>query len=202
MPIKLNGSTSGYAQIQAAATAANNTLTLPSSGTNLLSDATLPTTTPTNGQIPIGNGTTYVPATITAGTGITVTNAAGSVTIAASGGGTVTSITAGTGLSGGTITTSGTISLVTTSGAIGTYGFFQYNGTGTIAPGSTTAGSNLKYAGIATGGTSGATLQNAVTAAATSPSGTWQSMGQVTTAIPVSGCLATAPYYSLFVRTA
>jgi hypothetical protein len=82
MPIKLNGSTSGYAQIQAAATAANNTLTLPSSGTNLLSDATLPTTTPTNGQIPIGNGTTYVPATITAGTGITVTNGAGSITIA------------------------------------------------------------------------------------------------------------------------
>ena len=82
MPVKLNGSTSGYTQIQAAATAANNTLTLPNSGTNLLSDATLPTTTPTNGQIPIGNGTTYVPATITAGTGITVTNAAGAITIA------------------------------------------------------------------------------------------------------------------------
>ena len=86
MPIKLNGSTSGYAQIQAAATAANNTLTLPSSGTNLLSDATLPTPTPTTGQIPIGNGTTYVPATITAGTGITVTNGAGSISIANTGG--------------------------------------------------------------------------------------------------------------------
>jgi hypothetical protein len=59
---------------------------LPSSGTNLLSDATLPTTTPTNGQIPIGNGTTYVPATITAGTGITVTNGAGSISIANTGG--------------------------------------------------------------------------------------------------------------------
>ena len=118
----MNGSTSGYTQIQAAATAANNTLTLPNSGTNLLSDATLPTTTPTNGQIPIGNGTTYVPATITAGTGISVTNGAGSITIASSGGaGTVTSITAGTGLSGGTITTSGTIALVTTAGAVGTY---------------------------------------------------------------------------------
>jgi hypothetical protein len=80
----LNGSTSGYTQIQAAATAANNTLTLPNSGTNLLSDATLPTTTPTNGQIPIGNGTTYVPATITAGSNITVTNGAGTITIAAS----------------------------------------------------------------------------------------------------------------------
>lgn len=37
---------------------------------------------PTNGQIPIGNGSVYVPATITAGTGILVTNAAGSITIA------------------------------------------------------------------------------------------------------------------------
>jgi hypothetical protein len=37
--------------------------------------------TPANGQIPIGNGTNYVPATLTAGTGVTVTNAAGSVTI-------------------------------------------------------------------------------------------------------------------------
>lgn len=44
------------------------------------------TTTPTNGQIPIGNGTNYTAATITAGTGITVTNASGSITIAASGG--------------------------------------------------------------------------------------------------------------------
>ena len=44
------------------------------------------TTTPSNGQIPIGNGTNYTAATITAGTGITVTNGSGSITIAASGG--------------------------------------------------------------------------------------------------------------------
>lgn len=40
------------------------------------------TSTPSNGQIPIGNGTNYVAATLTAGTGISVTNASGSVTIA------------------------------------------------------------------------------------------------------------------------
>lgn len=40
------------------------------------------TTTPTNGQIPIGNGTNYTAATLTAGTGISITNAAGSVTVA------------------------------------------------------------------------------------------------------------------------
>ena len=45
------------------------------------------TTTPTNGQIPIGNGTNYTAAAITAGSGITVTNASGAITIAASGGG-------------------------------------------------------------------------------------------------------------------
>ena len=40
------------------------------------------TTTPSNGQIPIGNGTNYTAATLTAGTAISITNASGSVTIA------------------------------------------------------------------------------------------------------------------------
>ena len=39
-------------------------------------------TTPTNGQILIGNGTGYNLTTMTAGTGITITNGAGSITIA------------------------------------------------------------------------------------------------------------------------
>jgi hypothetical protein len=39
------------------------------------------TSTPTNGQLLIGNGTGYTLATLTAGSGITVTNAAGSITI-------------------------------------------------------------------------------------------------------------------------
>lgn len=42
------------------------------------------TSTPSNGQIPIGNGSTYTAATITAGSGITVTNGSGSITIASS----------------------------------------------------------------------------------------------------------------------
>lgn len=41
------------------------------------------TTTPTNGQIPIGNGTNYTAATITQGSGISITNGSGSITIAA-----------------------------------------------------------------------------------------------------------------------
>jgi hypothetical protein len=83
MPIKLNGSTSGFSQLQAAAVAASNTLTLPASNGALVAQST--TTAPTNGQIPIGNGTDYTAATITAGTGMTITNAAGSITIEASG---------------------------------------------------------------------------------------------------------------------
>ena len=39
--------------------------------------------TPTNGQIPIGNGTNYVAATLTAGTGIAISNGAGTVTVTA-----------------------------------------------------------------------------------------------------------------------
>ena len=46
------------------------------------------TSTPSNGQLPIGNGTNYTLATLTAGTNVTITNASGSITIAATGGAT------------------------------------------------------------------------------------------------------------------
>lgn len=51
-------------------------------------------TTPSNGQLDIGNGTGFTRATLTAGTGITVTNGAGSISIAATG---VTSVNTFTG---------------------------------------------------------------------------------------------------------
>lgn len=44
--------------------------------------------TPTNGQLLIGNGTGFSYATLTAGSNITITNSAGGITIASSGGGT------------------------------------------------------------------------------------------------------------------
>ena len=43
--------------------------------------------TPTNGQIDIGNGTGFTRTTLTAGSGIAITNGAGSISIAATGGG-------------------------------------------------------------------------------------------------------------------
>ena len=53
-------------------------------------------TTPTNGQIPIGNGTNYTAAAISAGTGISVTNGSGSITLATTGGGVAWVSIAGT----------------------------------------------------------------------------------------------------------
>jgi hypothetical protein len=55
-------------------------------------------TAPSNGQLLIGNGTGYTLATLTAGSGITITNGAGSITLAAGGLPTVT-VTASTAIS-------------------------------------------------------------------------------------------------------
>ena len=52
-------------------------------------------------------------------------------------------------------------------GAVGSYGFFVFNTTGTPAVGSTTAGSNLLYSSVSSGGT----ISNG------SPTGTWRIMG-------------------------
>jgi hypothetical protein len=52
------------------------------------------TTTPANGALDIGNGTGFTRTTLTAGSGVTITNSSGGITIAATGsGGTVTSVT-------------------------------------------------------------------------------------------------------------
>ena len=73
----------------------------------------------TDGQLLIGNstGNTLTKATLSAGSGISITNGAGSITIAASGGGsgTVTSVAAGAGMSFTTITTSGSVAMGTPS---------------------------------------------------------------------------------------
>jgi hypothetical protein len=76
--------------------------------------------TPTNGQLLIGDGNGFVLSTVTAGSGVTITNATGSITIAATGtGGTVTSVdssstVSGFTLTGGPITGTGIITLAGT----------------------------------------------------------------------------------------
>jgi hypothetical protein len=72
-------------------TGANNALY--STSASALTAGTLPylaggtgiSTTPTNGQIDIGNGTGFTRTTITAGNGVTVTNGAGSITLSSAG---------------------------------------------------------------------------------------------------------------------
>jgi len=89
---------------------------------------TLPTTrggtgvtSASNGQLLIGNGSGFSAATLTAGSGVTITNGSGSIQVAFSGPGTgsVTSIdvsggTTGLTTSGGPITSSGSITLAGT----------------------------------------------------------------------------------------
>lgn len=92
-----------------------STLPIANGGTGL-------TSTPSNGQLDIGNGTGFTRASITAGTGISVTNGAGSITIATSGSSGVTSVATGNGLSGGTITSTGTLVVACPSfNSVGSY---------------------------------------------------------------------------------
>ena len=82
----------------------SGTLGVANGGTGL-------TTTPTNGQLLIGNGTNYTLAGLTAGTGISVTPGAGSISIANTG---VTSVALSAPgiftVSGSPVTTTGTLS--------------------------------------------------------------------------------------------
>jgi hypothetical protein len=86
----------------------------------VLNGGTGQSSAPTNGQLLIGNGSNYTLASLTAGSGVTVTNATGSITIAATGtGGTVSSVDVSGGItgitfSGGPVTSSGTITMAGT----------------------------------------------------------------------------------------
>jgi len=139
----------------------SGTLAMTYSGTALpiANGGTGLTTTPANGALDIGNGTGFTRTTLTAGTAISVTNGAGSISIANTG---VTSNVAGTGISVSgatgavTITNSGVTSAVagtgvTVSGATGAVTFsigqavatssnVQFNSLGVGTAGSGTAG--------------------------------------------------------------
>jgi hypothetical protein len=76
------------ASISAAASGANSDITSLSGLTTPLSvpqGGTGVATVPTNGQVLIGNGTNYSLSTLTAGTGVSITNGSGSITIASTG---------------------------------------------------------------------------------------------------------------------
>ena len=114
--VNVSGGTTGLTTSGGPVTT-SGTITL--AGTLAVANGGTGQTSYTDGQLLIGNstGNTLTKATLTAGSGISITNGGGSITIAATGsGGTVTSVNAsggGTGLSfsGGPITGSGTLTL-------------------------------------------------------------------------------------------
>jgi hypothetical protein len=114
-----------------------NGTTLTASNSSILpvgSGGTGITTTPTNGQLLVGNGTNYTVATLGSGTGISTTTGAGTLTVNNTG---VTSNVAGTG-----VTVSGATGAVTVSigQAVATSSNVQFNSLGVGTAGSATAG--------------------------------------------------------------
>lgn len=125
--------------------------------------------TPTNGQLPIGNGTGYTLGTLTQGTGITVSNGSGTITVTNAG---VTSLTAGTGIS--------------VSGSTG--GVTVTNSLPMTYPGAGIANST----GSAWGTSYSTTGSGTVVALATSPSFTTPTLG-VASATSINKVAFTAP---------
>jgi hypothetical protein len=130
----------------------------------------------TNGQLLIGNttGNTLTKATLTQGSGISITNGAGSITIAATGGGTVTSVATGNGLSGGAITTTGTLIIACpTFNTVGSYCFIGFASKADVTAGSDYAaggGNSNVQSALYNGGTFAMQRTNNL-------SGTWKWMG-------------------------
>jgi hypothetical protein len=103
--------------------------------------------TPSNGQLLIGNGSGFTLASLTNGTGIGVSGGAGSITISNSG---VTSVAAGTGISVSGSTGSVTITNTGPSSIVaGTDGGISVSGTSTVtiaqAPYTGTSATNTNY---------------------------------------------------------
>lgn len=110
----------GFLSVTGSPITTSGTLAISYSGTALpiANGGTALTTTPTNGQLLIGNGTGYTLAALTAGSNITITNSSGSISIAGNAG-TVTSV----GFTGGLLsianaTTTPAITVAGTSGGI------------------------------------------------------------------------------------
>ena len=136
----------------------SGTLAVTLSGTALpVANGGTGQTTYTDGQLLIGNstGNTLAKTTLTAGSGVTITNGSGTITIAASGsGGTVTSVAQSfTGglisVSGSPVTTTGTLAL-TVAGTSGGIPYFSSSSTWATS-------AALTQYGIVYGGGAGAT---------------------------------------------
>jgi len=142
---------------------------------NLNSSGQLDATDGLTGLVPLANGGTGATNTvnaITAGSGISTSVSGQTVTINATGSGTVTSVATGNGLSGGTITTSGTLLLACpTFNTVGSYASCQLRVDSNVTSGSNySAGSGQNQ--VQTGAVTN--LGNVTT---NNLSGTWKHMG-------------------------
>ena len=141
-----NSNAPTFGKVNLGATAAiTGTLPVANGGSGL-------TATPTNGQILVGNGTGFTLSNLIAGSGITVANTAGTITVSASGGSAITALT-------GDLTASGTGSVSATlanSGvAAGTYAKMTVDAKGRVTAGGTLAATDLPVfsAALITSGT-------------------------------------------------
>lgn len=134
-------------------TGVTGTLPIANGGTGL-------TTAPANGALDIGNGTGFTRTTLTPGSNISITNAAGSITIAASSPTAVSSFSAGsTGLTPNTATT----------GAVTLAGTLAVGNGGTNA--TTAAGARTSLGAAASGANSDITSITGLTTALTAAQG-------------------------------
>jgi len=154
-------------------------------------------TTPANGELDIGNGTGFTRTTLTASSGISITNGAGSITVGNSGvlsfsGGT-TGLTPASPTTGG-VTLAGTLNVANGgSGAATLTGYLKGNGTSAFTGSATIPNTDITGLGTMstqnassvaiTGGTVNGTSIGATTPAA----GTFTSVGMT------SGTITTAP---------
>jgi hypothetical protein len=168
-----SGGTTGLTLTGGAITT-SGTLTL--GGTLAVANGGTGATSFTNGQLLIGNttGNTLTAATLTAGTGVTITNGTGTITISSSGG-TVTSVngsggTTGLTLTGGAITTSGTLTLggtlATANGGTNLTGFTAANNAIYSTSSSVLTAGTLPITAGGTGATSASAARTALSAAA------------------------------------
>jgi hypothetical protein len=107
---------------------------------------------------------------LVAGTGISVSGATGAVTVSATGGGTVTSVATGNGLSGGTITSTGTLTVACPSfNSVGSYCMASIdNGASGTNYAAGSGGNNMKSGSIEGSFATGSSTNNL--------SGTWKWM--------------------------
>ena len=161
------------------------------------------TATPTNGQLPIGNGTGYSLATLTAGTNVTITNTAGGIQIDAtpSFGGTVTSVAMTVpsflSVTGSPITTSGTLAVTLSgtalpvanggTGATTLTGYVKGNGTSAMTASTTIPSTDITGLGTMSTQNASSVAITGGTINGTAIGGTTASTGTFTTVTATTG---------------